>query len=119
MLGVATGQVEALNTPIALVLIGALATFVFAYVPSKFRQSRVRDDEQLALLTTLKNAILPDGRMGPIERIEILERNLSNCVNELEAMTRLNESQRTEVLSTIDRMQRELREARTSVVDRT
>lgn len=93
---------------VALVLIGALAMFVFTYVPAKFRQSRDRDDRQLVLLTQLTDAVNPSGRPGLVQRVEELERNLDGCSRELERHIALSETQRREILESVAAMTRDI-----------
>lgn len=82
---------------VTLVLIGALAAGAVSWYLS-YRKD-VRDQNKL--LWTLRNAIVPDGRAGLVERVERLESNLNECSRELEAHTALSETQRRELMQSI------------------
>ena len=69
---------------IILLLLGGLISFLFAYVPTKFKQSRDELLKQTVILTELQISVSPQGRKGLVERVETLEANLSVLARELE-----------------------------------
>lgn len=85
---------------LSLLLLGALLTGAVSWFLTYRRDVR----QQNRVLFRLSDAIMPEGRMGLVERVERVESNLSVAVTELESHMTLSATQRVELLASMSEL---------------